>query len=97
MSFDLPVIVWDVIDGVRYQDLSEHLFPVAIEFLKNEYFTNFIYWNDIKDELEINEMCQRYLNIMKDLCSIVAIHEDSETIVGLVVARIMNPEDHAWY
>lgn len=96
MSLDLPVIVWDVIDGVRYQDLSEDLFPTAIEFLRKEYFPYSIYWKDINDELEIHEMCQRYLNIIKDLCSIVAIHEDSETVVGLVVARVMNSEDHAW-
>lgn len=96
MSFDLPVIVWDVIDGVRYQDLSEDLFPTAIEFLRKEYFPHSIYWKDVNDELEINEMCRRYLNIFKDLCSIVAIHEDSEIVVGLVVARVMNSEDHAW-
>lgn len=97
MSFDLPVIVWDVIDGVRYQDLSEDLFPAAIEFLRNEYFPKSIYWIDIRDDLEINEMCQRYLNIFKDLCSVIAIYEDSGTIAGLVAARVMDPKDHAWY
>lgn len=96
----IPPIIWNIENGIVYQDLNCNWYDMAIEFLTENYFPYETLCNAVKlssNSVAHEEMCARIRFLMKENCSMVAIDRQTEQIVGVVILKIMRADDYSWF
>lgn len=96
----VPPVIWNIENGIIYQDLKADLYEAAIDFLKENYFpydTLFRAIDIVNDAEAMEAMCSIVRFLMKDECSMIAIDEATEEIVGVAIMKIMWEHDRSWY
>lgn len=96
----IPPIIWNIEDDIVYKDLNCNLYDAVIQFLIENYFPYETLCNSVKlasntDACE--EMCAKIRFLMKDNCSMVAVHRQTEQIVGVVIMKLMRADDYSWF
>lgn len=46
---------------------------------------------------DLDEFLSKVSEIIKDKCSIIAVDEDSNKIIGVVIMKIMSDNDFSWF
>lgn len=46
---------------------------------------------------DLDEFLNKVSEIIKDKCSIIAVDEDSNKIIGVVIMKVMSDNDFSWF
>lgn len=95
----VPPVIWNIQDGVRYEDIKADRYEETVEFLIANYFP---YETLSRAEgistnpAALAAMCDKVRFLLKDECSMAAIDEVTERILGVAILKIMRKDDHSW-
>lgn len=95
----IPPVIWNIENGIRYEDIKADRYEETIDFLVRNYFPYETLSRSVG--LSINEhalelMCDRYRFLLRDECSLAAIDETTNDIIGVAILKIMRADDLSW-
>lgn len=92
-----PIIWRRISEGIRIQDLQEDHFEETLDLIEKYYITEDLLFRntDILNDLDsIKSFREKLLFTMKDRCSIIAVEESTEKVVGVLLLKAMKKSDY---
>lgn len=93
-------VVWSVQDGILVRDLKKSDCKAALDFLKKWHLTSSV----LLHTFNVKHCCSSLMSffqivyyIMKDETSLLAIDDDTQEIVGVLVGKPMIRENWSWW